>query len=217
MQIKLSSAAHRYESVLGGRNLSAEDLPLDDMAQANDVRRYTPEGQTAECGRRAEREPMTKRAVHIVVALSLLLLSGLTNATVADAGNGSKIVDDVQIFMGILPAEMIQGHPQDHPENSMHGGQPTASGEYHIVIAIFDATSGTRITDANATAQVSEIGLAGNQKKLNPMLIAGAMTYGNYFTMPGNGPFRISLTIHVPGKAQDIKAEFEHRHQLSKT
>ncbi len=154
---------------------------------------------------------MTMRAGHLVLVLSLLLLSGLTNAAVADSG--SKIVGDVQIYMGILPAEMIRGHPQDHPESSMHGGQPTASSEYHIVIALFDVRSGRRITGADVTARVSEVGLAGSQKKLGPMLIAGTETYGNYFEMSGNGPFRISLTIHLPDKAQPIQVEFEHWHR----
>jgi hypothetical protein len=46
-----------------------------------------------------------------------------------------------------------------------------------------------------------------------PMKIASTVTYGNYFRMVGHGPFRISLTIHIPGEPQAISAEFEHRHQ----
>ena len=156
---------------------------------------------------------MIKQAIGAVLALSLLLLAGLANAAVIDASEGGATVGDVQIYIGILPAQMIRGHPQAHSESSMHGGQPTASDEFHIVIALFDAKSGTRIEDADVTARVSEIGLVGAEKKLESMAIAGAVTYGNYFTMQGHGPFRISLTIHVPGRPQDVKAEFEHRHQ----
>ncbi len=156
---------------------------------------------------------MMTRAVGVVMALGLLLLSGLTNMANAGGGSDSKVVGDIQIYLGLLPAEIIRDHPQDHPETSMHGGRPTASGEYHLVIAIFDMRNGARITGANITARVSEIGLAGSQKTLDPMLIAGTETYGNYFEMSGDGPFRISLKIHVPGRPQDITAEFEHRHR----
>ena len=145
--------------------------------------------------------------------LTLLLLCGLAGPAMADTGSGSKTVGNVVIYMGLLPAEMILGHPADHPESSMHGGRPKGSGQYHVVIALFDAKTGARIEKAEVTARVSEIGLAGEEKKLEPMEIAGTETYGNYFRMAGSGPFRINVTIRVPGEPREIKTEFEHRHQ----
>jgi len=64
----------------------------------------------------------------IVVAPSLLLLSGSTHTAVAAFGGDSKVVGDVQICMGILLAELIRGHPQGHTGNSMHGGQRARGG-----------------------------------------------------------------------------------------
>lgn len=93
----------------------------------------------------------------------------------------------------------------------MHGGRPAARGEFHIVVALFDVRTGLRLTGADVSARVSEIGLAGSQKTLSPMQIAGAETYGNYFEMLGSGPFRINLTIRLRDRTQDIKAEFEER------
>ncbi|MFG1244430.1 hypothetical protein [Xanthobacter versatilis] len=158
-------------------------------------------------------ELTTMRARSVGVALSLLLLSGLAHIAAAAPGGDSRVVGDVQIYMGILPAELIRGHPQGHTENSMHGGQPATRGEFHIVVALFDVRSGRRLTGADVSARVSEIGLAGSQKTLNPMQIAGTESYGNYFEMPGSGPFRISLTIRLRDRTQDIKAEFEERHK----
>lgn len=145
------------------------------------------------------------------MVLSLLLLSGLAHTAAAAPSGNSSVVGDVQIYMGILPAELIRGHPPGHTENSMHGGRPTAHGEFHIVVALFDVRTGLRLTGADVSARVSEIGLAGSQKTLSPMQIAGAESYGNYFEMPGRGPFRISLTIRLRDRTQDIKAEFEER------
>jgi hypothetical protein len=122
-------------------------------------------------------------------------------------------VGNVVIYLGLLPAEMVRGHPAHHTESSMHGGASAASGEYHVVIALFDARNGKRITGAHISARVSDVGLFGEEKTLAPMQIAGTETYGNYFPMAGNGPFRIAIVIRLPGESQDTKAEFEHRHQ----
>jgi hypothetical protein len=148
-----------------------------------------------------------------LLAFLLLLVAGVLAPATADTGSDSKTVGNVVIYLGILPAEMIRGHPKGHPEATMHGGQPGGSGQYHVVIALFDAKSGTRITKADISARVSEIGLAGEEKKLEPMEIAGTETYGNFFRMAGHGPFRISLTIRISDQPQEIKAVFEHRHQ----
>lgn len=156
---------------------------------------------------------MGARILPGLVAFLLLLIAGVAAPAMADTGSDSKTVGNVVIYMGLLPAEMIRGHPHEHPEATMHGGAPRASGEYHVVIALFDAKSGARIENADISARVSEIGLAGEEKKLEPMQIAGTVTYGNFFPMRGNGPFRIELVIHVPGQSQEIKAAFEHRHQ----
>lgn len=148
----------------------------------------------------------------LFLLVSLLFL-GLTGPARADSGGDSKTVGNVVIYLGLLPAEMIRGHPAQHPETSMHGGRPAGTYEYHVIVALFDARSGARITKADVSARVSEIGLAGEQKRLEPMEIAGTETYGSYFPMAGNGPFRIALTIRVPGEPQEIKTTFEHRHQ----
>ena len=51
-------------------------------------------------------------------------------------------------------------------------------------------------------------GPTANRKKLEPMIIAGAATFGNYFYMPGPGPYRIALRIRTPGIGHDIEATF---------
>src|SRR5512136_2529449 len=103
---------------------------------------------------------MTARLLVGLFWLTLMLLVGMPGPTRADTASDSKTVGNVVIYMGLLPAEIIRGHPHDHPETTMHGGRPGGSGEYHVVIALFDAKSGARITKADAAARVSEIGLA---------------------------------------------------------
>jgi hypothetical protein len=46
---------------------------------------------------------------------------------------------------------------------------------------------------------------------LDPMKIAGTVTYGNYFKMPSAGPYRIAVEVRRPGAAHMIEARFEYK------
>lgn len=141
------------------------------------------------------------------------ILATLAMASLAADTSQHKVVDGVAIYIGVLPAEMVKGHPRTPPEGVMHGGVPAGKNRYHLVVALFDEASGKRISGAGIKARVSEFGLPGQEKKLDPMVIAGNVTYGNYFAMPNPGPYRIHLEIrhariHSVGT---IEAEFEYR------
>lgn len=136
----------------------------------------------------------------------------LTAAFAADSSQ-HKVVHGVAIYLGVFPAEMILGHPRAHTEAEMHGGVPAGQHQYHVVVALFDNATGKRITGARVKANVSEIGLSGVQKKLEPMLIAGTVSYGNYFNMPAtSNPYRINVRIELPGMADAIEAQFDYQH-----
>ena len=136
------------------------------------------------------------------------LLAGLllvVSTTVA-AGGYRQVVDGVAVYFGMMPAELVRGHPPEHPEGQMHGGTPV--GENHIMVALFEDKTGKRITSAEVTATITGPGNFIAEKKLEPMIIAGAATFGNYFTMPGPGPYRIAVRIRTPGIGHDIEATF---------
>ena len=136
------------------------------------------------------------------------LLAGLllvVSATVA-AGGYRQVVDGVAVYFGIVPAELVRGHPPEHPEGQMHGGVP--AGENHIMVALFEDKTGKRITDAEITATITGPDRFKLEKKLEPMTIAGTASYGNYFAMLGSGPYRIALRIRMPGVGHEIRAVF---------
>jgi len=154
--------------------------------------------------------PHPKTFLHAGLAgVAALMLS------IAFAADSSlhKVVHGVSIYLGVFPAEMILGHPRSHPEAEMHGGVPAGQNRYHVVVALFDNATGRRITGARVKANVHEIGLSGVQKKLEPMLIAGTVSYGNYFIMPPtDNPYRIQVRIELPGVAEAIEAQFDYQH-----
>lgn len=143
-----------------------------------------------------------------IAGIAALLLS----SALADDSGQHKIVNGLAIYLGVMPAEMILGHPKPHTEAEMHGGVPAGGHQYHVLVSLFDNATGKRIANAQVKANIFEIGLSGVRKKLEPMLIAGTISYGNYFNMAGANPYRILVQIRLPGSAGLIETEFEYRH-----
>lgn len=148
---------------------------------------------------------MRMRLVKFVVAVAGILL-GVASAAPAGDTAYRRVADGMVVYFGILPAELVRGHPREHPESGMHGGVPI--GENHLVIALFNDKTGKRITRAEITATITGPDRFKAEKKLESMVVAGAVTFGNYFTMPGPGPYRIAVRIRTPGIGHDVEATF---------
>jgi hypothetical protein len=144
------------------------------------------------------------------LALASGVLLGTTSAVAQT--DYRKVVGGFSIYLGIVPAEIVKGHAQPHPEATMHGGVKTAGDTHHIMVSIIDDKSGEQVSDAAVEARVGEIGLASVKKKMEPMRIADSMTYGNYFPMTGRGPFRIDVEIWLPTQSRQLKAAFYFTH-----
>lgn len=123
-----------------------------------------------------------------------------------------KIAGNVAVYLGMLPAEIVQGHSPEHPEGKIHGGVPSAKRQHHVVVAIFDTKDGSRISDAAVTARVAEAGLAPVEKKLRFMTIDKAASFGNYFSMGSPGLYRIDIEIRRPDSTTPAITSFEYSH-----
>jgi hypothetical protein len=144
----------------------------------------------------------------LLVVMGMVVLNAVTAAR--DAPENFQVVDGVAIYLGVMPAQIIQGHAGEHEESQMHGGVPAGRYHDHLVVALFDAATGRRIEDAQVTAAVMELGLGPEWKALEPMRIADSISFGNYFTMPSEGISRILVRIRRQGQAQVIEATFTH-------
>lgn len=140
------------------------------------------------------------------IALVLTVAASLANGI-----DQHHLVNGMDIYYGVVPADVVKSHPQKHVESDMHGKSVLPSGTHHLVVTLYDNKITQRINDAKVEAVVIPLGLAHQQKLLEPMQINGTMSYGNYFNMIGSGPFRIELRITRPGKGGTTKTEFEYR------
>ena len=93
----------------------------------------------------------------------------------------------------------------------MHGGVPGGADQYHVNVSLFDAKSGAAIAGAQVEARVDEVGMTSESKKLEPMVINNAPSYGNYFRMRGKTSYVITLRVRKPDSPQPVEAKFEHK------
>ncbi len=141
------------------------------------------------------------------IRFSLLaaLLGVALSVSAAERGY-RQVVDGVAVYFGIVPAQLVRGHPPEHPEREMHGGAP--AGENHIMVALFEEKTGKRLDGVAVTATITGPDRFKAEKRLEPMVIAGAASYGNYFYMPGPGPYRVALRIRPSGASRELRASF---------
>ena len=138
------------------------------------------------------------------------LIAMLASAAAAADMPQHQTADGMEFYLGVVPAAIARGHSRIHPEAQMHGGVP--GGAFHVMVAVFDAASGARVTDLEATARVSGVGLIGSRRALEPMLVGEGVTYGNYFTLPGRDLYQIVIEARRPGAAP-VRVEFAYDHR----
>lgn len=114
-------------------------------------------------------------------------------------------------YLGVFPAELVKGPAPHSGEAPMHGRVPKGPHEFHLVIALFDAASGARISDALVTAKVSGLGLSGAQKTFEAMKIAETITYGAFFNL-ARDIYTVRITVQRPG-AKPVVMDFKYDHR----
>ncbi len=164
------------------------------------TRHYPTQSQTVRSIGRAR-----AAAVELAIVAAIALVAGAS----ALAAETVRTVGSLALYLGVVPAEMLQGHPGEHPEKKMHRGASDLRRQRHVLIAVFDAASGARIEDAVVTAKVGEPGLAKMEKRLEAMPIGGAASYGNFFSMPG-GTYEIDVRVLVPSTGKVIDTRFTY-------
>lgn len=153
-----------------------------------------------------------------MIGRALLFSAGLAAAMMVAVG-GALANDRYQtafglaVYLGIVPAALVRGHPPNDAEGAMHGGAGSGRHQQHVVVAVFDAETGVRVENARVTARIAGRGDVGRQAiGLEPMTIADTVTYGAFVTLPGNDRYEISVDISVPGRARTVSVKFSSDH-----
>ena len=151
--------------------------------------------------------------MNVLYRSTLLAFALAVTVSLVRADGSGMIVGGIEIFYGIVPAEIIRERADKHDHN-MHRGKFFGRGSHHLVVSLSDVKSGQRIADATVMATVTPLGFAPTEKRLEPMLINQTTTYGNFFDFPASSaPFHITLKITRPNIAAHnaVVADFEYR------
>lgn len=143
--------------------------------------------------------------------VALLGSAGCERSLPPDAFEPVRTAGGLTVYLGVLPAALIRGHDAGTP-GAMHAAPDTTPATHHVMVAAFDAAGGARITDATVTATVADRGGAPATRRLEPMTVAGAATYGSFFALAkGDAPVAITIRIERAGQAP-VRVEFAYRH-----
>lgn len=146
------------------------------------------------------------RRYYPVLVLAAIALPGCSRHLPAN----EQTVSGVRVEIGLVPASKAStanmgsgsgaGMAQ---EVSQH---PTSS---HLTVALFDAKTGERITNARVEAGVGANMLHAEPTQwLQAMPINGMMSYGGLVPITSGGKWHLHLKIYLAGSTQPIDAVF---------
>jgi len=137
--------------------------------------------------------------IRIQLTLTVVLFLTLIFSSQAADYRFNTVEKGVAIYLGVLPAEMFEGHKSQ----SMHGGIPAGMMRYHIAVALFDDKTGKRLGNATIRTKLldSNARVFKEPVLLEPMYTQGKLLYGNYITLNRIGePYKIMLDIEFTNK-----------------
>ena len=149
-----------------------------------------------------------RAAFGLAQAAAVMLFVG---TAIADHSSGYKVVDGVTIYYSVIPAEALRSYPKGSPEAAMLGDIRRGKNAHHLMVALFEGKSMERITDAQVTVRVRETGLGWAKKSLEPLTIADALTYCNFFTFDNHALYTIVIEVRSPGSSAVVTTEFEFK------
>jgi len=133
-------------------------------------------------------------------------------ATPAAASDRShKSVGGMEIYLGVLPAESLRTrHGGADAEKKMYGGVPSGDGYFLVNVTLHDSATKAEIKDAQIEARVANL-MSGETRKLETATFNNAVSYGNYFRMPGKDPYTVTLQIRKAGAASPVEVKYDVR------
>jgi len=116
----------------------------------------------------------------------------------------------LDIYLVVIPAEVLSTHSQTHINSDMHSQNKLDSGgQFHLAVSVIEAKSQRRLQDMELQARVVSKNSLGPKKLLEGMLMSGQLVYGNYFFIPGDEVYQVEVTIQHKSKRDALIVVFD--------
>lgn len=123
----------------------------------------------------------------LATIITVVTLLAIGSQAFAQAKSQSVTSHGLTVYFGVVPAEIARGVAEKHGQRDIHTATPATPTQDHLIVAIFNAVTGDRITDAAVTASKTRPGSQTPSEPLEPMKIADTVTYGNFLTFRRTG------------------------------
>lgn len=144
------------------------------------------------------------------LAACCAVIAALASAAVlAQPAHAVRQTGGLALHYGLVPAEMVLAVPRPQAEREMHGAAGRSGS--HLVLAIFDAESGQRVSQAEVVTHITLVGGASTTKRLELMKINELASFGAFVPVGAPGIYKIRFEVRRPGVEGTASAEFEHR------
>ena len=121
-----------------------------------------------------------------------------------------KTVDGLAINIGIASAIQVEHVDAQHGVHT--GGH--GSGTQHIVVAIAEQKSGSRVADASVTIEVKDPKGSRQKKPAMAMVTAGFPDYSEVFDFGWSGKYVVRVVIQRKIGAKPVEATFTVNHVI---
>ena len=156
--------------------------------------------------------------MNIVIRILLVGLLSVLSACVSpvdDPGpDGGRRTDRFIVYFGVLPTAATLDALATHREPRDAHRAPSTQGPetHHVVVAVFDAVTGQRITDATVQARhIPPRGVA-TTKDLVEMPVGQTKSYGNKFIVPEGRGHRFEIEIRRAGSSDRVTFRYDNLH-----
>jgi cytochrome c5 len=123
------------------------------------------------------------------------------DAAQAQRDANHRRVGGLDIYMGVAPAASAPAAAKG----------PRGKGQYYVTFSLHDAGSNAFVKDAQVEVRAANAVTGGETKKLEPVTLNDAPSYGNFFRMEGKEPYAITVRVRRSGEDGRLETSFTFR------